>query len=59
MLCVYIYGWGMNAVTKDDLKGIVTQIEELEEKIEERYVSKEVYEVTKENFDLKIEALKK
>ena len=57
ILAGYLFTAGANQVTKDDLKGIVTQIEELEEKIEETYVSKEVFMVTKENFDLKIKAI--
>ena len=55
----YLFTAGANQVTKEDLKGIVTQIEELEEKIEQKYVTKEVYNLTMENIDLKIKALKK
>ena len=57
ILAGYIFTYGANQVTKDDLKGIVTQIEELEEKIEQKYVTKEVYTLTQENFDLKIKAM--
>ena len=57
ILSGYIFTYGANQVTKEDLKGIVTQIEELEEKIEEKYVTKEVYNLTQENFDLKIKAM--
>ena len=58
ILAGYLFTAGANQVTKEDLKGIVTQIEELEEKIEQKYVTKEVYNLTMENFDLKIEAIK-
>ena len=58
ILGIYIYGWGRNAVTKEDLKGITKQIEELEKKIEDKYVTKEVHKLTQENFNLKIGTLK-
>ena len=58
ILAGYLFTAGANQVTKEDLKGIVTQIEELEEKIEQKYVTKEVYNLTMENFDLKIKAIK-
>ena len=58
ILAGYLFTAGANQVTKEDLKGIVTQIEELEEKIEQKYVTKEVYNLTIENFDLKIKAIK-
>ena len=58
ILAGYLFTAGANQVTKDDLKGIVTQIEELEEKIEQKYVTKEVYNLTMENIDLKIKAIK-
>ena len=58
VLVIYIYGWGRNAVTKEDLKLITKQIEELEKNIEQKYVTKEVHRLTQENIDLKIDALK-
>ena len=58
VLAIYIFGWGRNAVTKNDLKGITKQIEELEKKIEEKYVTKEVHSLTQQVIDLKINALK-
>ena len=59
VLAVYIYGWGRNVVTKEDLKGIVKQIEELEKKIEEKYVTKEVHELTQKNIGLEMKLLQK
>ena len=59
VLGIYIYVWGRNAVTKDDLKGITKQIEELEKKIEDKYLTKEVHRLSQENIDLKITCIKK
>ena len=57
ILAGYVFTAGANQVTKEDLNAIATQIDNLEDKIEETYVSKEVFMVTKENFDLKIKAI--
>ena len=57
ILLGYVFTAGANQVTKEDLNAIATQIDNLEDKIEETYVSKEVFMVTKENFDLKIKAI--